>query len=194
MEESRIRREFFRRDSCLVARDLLGKVLCRSRGETTSKGKIVETEAYYGPGDPASHASSGKTSRSAIMWGQPGIAYVYFVYGNHFLFNVVTEERGEAGAVLLRALEPVEGVEEMRQLRGFRNLQSLTDGPGKLCEALGITKQQNGLDLVNSDTVWVQKPPESPTASIRASPRIGVSLGQELEYRFYLAGNPYLSR
>lgn len=156
----RLPRSFFARTTDAVARELLGMVLVHETPEGRAAGRIVETEAYFGPGDPASHAHRGPTPRSAIMFGHPGFAYVYFTYGMYHLLNVVTEDRGTAGAVLIRALEPIEGAELMRArhaawrvARGRPPLGDVPDarlanGPGKLTIAMGIDLRENGCDLI----------------------------------------------
>lgn len=129
--------EFFGRDTVTVARELLGKILVSSAGDTVTGGRIVETEAYLGPGDAGSHAFRGMTPRTSVMFGPPGRTYVYFTYGNHHMLNLITERDGVAGGVLIRALEPLFGIEEMERRRG-RPLKEITDGPGKLAAALGV--------------------------------------------------------
>lgn len=188
-----LNRSFYERDSCLVAKELLGTQLVRQLREETLRGKIVEVEAYYGKDDPASHASTeGKTNRNRIMWTKPGTAYVYLIYGVHHLFNVVTEPEGEAGAVLIRAVEPLAGAEKMTELRDLKKGKGLTDGPGKLTQALKITDEYNGWDLTEGNRLWLERG-ERGEAKIRRSGRIGISRGEELKYRFFLEGNPFLS-
>ena len=135
--------DFFARDTARVARDLLGARLVRVVGNSVLEGKVVETEAYYGEGDPPSHASSGRTARSEIMWRKPGLAYVYLIYGMYFMFNVVTESRGSPGAVLIRAVEPLEGLDSMEKNRGGISGADLTNGPGKLAQAFEIDRGLN---------------------------------------------------
>ena len=171
-------RGFFRRDTREVARDLLG---CRIVKEGLS-GKIVETEAYLGSGDPASHASTGKTDRNSSMFGEPGKAYVYLSYGVHDMFNVVAHQ-GKAGAVLIRAVRPEEGVDSMRERRGVEDVRSLCDGPGKLCEAFGIDQGFDGEDLLSGD---FRIEGGDIRGEVEAGPRVGISEGLELDYRFYL--------
>src|SRR4030043_2169225 len=142
-------RKFYGRDTSKVARDLLGKALVKYKGSEMVGGIIMETEAYYGPDDPASHAYNGKTPRSKIMFGKPGISYVYLCYGMYHLLNIVTENEGCPGAVLIRVLEPVWGIDTMKERR---NLDiRLTDGPGKLTIALGIDIKDNGKDIVTGE-------------------------------------------
>lgn len=189
---------FFARDTVSVARELLGKVLVSHVGETACGGRIVETEAYLGAHDPGSHASTrGITARNRVMYGPPGRAYVYFTYGSHHMVNLVTEPDGVAGAVLVRALEPAIGIEEMRGRRAGRDGRQLRDrdlanGPGKLAAALGIDLRANGTPLDGGFlAVYDGPPPDEPIAS---SGRIGLSTGHDLALRFYLEGNEYVSR
>src|ERR1700719_974508 len=154
-------RTFFRRDPRRVARDLLGKILVRE-GEFDLTARIVEVEAYLGENDPAAHAAAGNTARNAVLFGPPGYAYVYFIYGNHYCLNVSCEREGKAGSVLFRALEPIEGIEEMASARGVevkapRDLVKLTSGPGRLAEAFGISRaRDNGVDLTSGDSsLWI---------------------------------------
>ncbi len=153
-------------------------------------GRIVEVEAYRGPRDPASHAYR-RTPRSAVMWGRPGTAYVYLSYGNHACVNVVTEPLGRAGAVLLRALEPVEGVAVMQRRRRTRNLRHLASGPGRLTRAMGITLAHNRADLVTGP-LYVARGPRP--RAIAATPRIGISVATDVRWRFVERGSPFLSR
>jgi DNA-3-methyladenine glycosylase len=189
---------FFARDTVTVARDLLGKVLVSHGHDTVCGGRIVETEAYLGSHDPGSHAATkGVTRRNAVMYGPPGRAYVYFTYGNHHMLNIVTEPEGVAGAVLVRALEPVLGVETMLSRRAVctgRRLRpaEVANGPGKLSAALGISLAENGTAL-GGGTLTVYDAP-TPPERVVASGRVGLSEGHELELRFYLGGNPFVSR
>lgn len=154
-------------------------------------GRIVEVEAYRGLRDPASHAYR-PTPRSRIMWGKPGTAYVYFTYGNHFCVNVVTEREGTAGAVLFRALEPLEGVEIMRRNRGTDDDRLLLSGPGRLTQAMGITREHNGADLT-APPFYLARGRGRP-ARVVAGPRVGIRAAVERPWRFVLAGSPFLSR
>ncbi len=186
-------RSFYERDTSEVARALLGKILVhRERGGITS-GKIVETEAYYGEGDPASRASRGKTKMNEIMWGPGGRAFVYMVHGNR-LFNVTTEQEGVPGAVLVRALEPLEGIELMRKRRGTKLEEELTSGPGKLTKAMAITGAHHGLDLTDQDSELIIVEGEPKDFTVGSSHRIGVSADLERKLRFYMDGNPFVSR
>jgi DNA-3-methyladenine glycosylase len=194
--------EFFSRDTVAVARDLLGKVLVSRVGDHVTGGRIVETEAYLGADDPGSHAATkGVTKRNAVMYGPPGHAYVYFTYGNHHMLNLVTEVEGIAGAVLIRALEPLYGVGEMRRRRergrqgsGSRPVreEELANGPGKLAAALGVDLEANGTELGTGRLVVLDAP--APSERVASSGRVGLTQGHELELRFYLEGDPHVSR
>jgi len=192
-------RAFFSRDPRRVARDLLGKVLVRRDGNRLS-ARIVEVEAYLGQQDPAAHAAAGNTARTAVLFGPPGHAYVYFIYGNHYCLNVSCEPEGRAGSVLFRALEPLFGVEEMAHARGIavngpRDLLRITNGPGKLCEAFGITRaRDNAVDLTSAaGSLWIGEDGYH-TRGIVATPRIGISKAAHKPLRYLLDGNPFVSR
>jgi DNA-3-methyladenine glycosylase len=163
----------------------------------TLSGKIVEVEAYLGENDPASHAYRGKTKRNEVMFRKGGHLYVYFTYGMHFCCNVVTEEEGRGRAVLIRAIEPVSGIATMHSLRGFaldRHVDhNLTNGPAKLCQALAISREQNGLDLLGNE-VFIAKGEPFPASYILTSTRIGISSAKEKRWRFYVKNNPFVSR
>lgn len=186
-------RNFFARPTLEVARALVGTVLCAAARGRTVRGRLVEVEAYLGPGDPASHAARGPTPRSAIMFGPPGVAYVYFIYGNHHCLNFVTEADGTAGAVLIRALEPLDGRELMarRRARGRPGARlrdrDLGSGPGKLCQALGIDRDWNGLLLGRHvrgpRRLWLEAAPR-PVANLVATSRIGIRTAVGSPYRF----------
>jgi DNA-3-methyladenine glycosylase len=179
-----------------VAKDLLGKYLVRRIQKNLLVGKIVEVEAYLGEKDPASHACRGKTKRNEVMFTEGGHLYVYFTYGMHFCCNVVTEEAGKGRAVLLRAVEPIEGVEEMRKRRRFnsdrKDYWNLTNGPAKLCEAFGIQRKVNGTDLLGRE-LFLTEGEEIPGSKIRSSTRIGVKNGADKKWRFFVRGNPFVS-
>ena len=183
---TRLKRDFYRTDTVAVARLILGKILVRDTGKEILSGRIVEAEAYTGPGDPASHAFRGITPRSRIMFGPPGHAYVYFCYGNHCLLNAVTEREGTAGAVLIRGLEPLDGLETVRQNRGKVADKNLLNGPGKLTRGLEITLVLNGEDLVRGKKLWIAEGELYPEETITATPRIGIKKGTDRLWRFIL--------
>ncbi len=187
----RLSRSFFVRGAEELARDLLGCALVGKESGTTLAVRLVEVEAYLGEGvDPASHAFRGKTKRNAEMFATPGRLYVYFTYGMHYCMNVVAEPKGVAGAVLLRAGEPLSSEDLMKRRRGRIGLQ-LTNGPAKLCQALGIGSKHNGLDLVRGPWgIWRLDHPRT----IASSPRIGIQKGRQFPWRFYDADSPYVSR
>jgi DNA-3-methyladenine glycosylase len=186
-------RSFFDRDPRVVARDLLGCAVVAEKGGVRAGGLIVETEAYLGADDAGSHAATkGVTARNAVMYGPPGHAYVYFTYGNHHLLNFVCEPEGTAGAVLVRALEPVWGVAAMTVRRGGRAPGELTNGPGKLTAALGVDLEDNACPL-NTGGIFVYGATSDP-GTIGVSGRIGLAEGHEHEYRYYLEDNPFVSR
>jgi DNA-3-methyladenine glycosylase len=185
---------FYARDTQRVARGLLGCVLeTRVRGVRTA-GRIVEVEAYVGPHDPAAHGYGWRrTVRNARLFGPPGTCYVYFIYGNHWCANVVTERDGYPSAVLLRALEPLVGLDAMRRRRGTRDVRLLCSGPGRLCEALGITGGMNGESL-DGKRIRVCRRRGGAVLRIGVSPRIGITRAADWPLRFYLRGSPWLSR
>jgi DNA-3-methyladenine glycosylase len=185
-------RPFFARYTPDVAKDLLGCLLVRRVGGKTLSGRIVEVEAYRGSDDPASHSYHGATKRSSIMFREAGHVYVFFSYGNHWCLNFTTEEEGQPGAVLIRALEPIEGVEEMARNRGVSEVAKLTNGPGKLTKALSIDGSFNGEDLVKSRRLYVLGREEP--VRVGASARIGISRGLEQQWRFFVEGNPFVSK
>ena len=177
-----------------MARSLLGTKLVHFSPVGLTSGLIVETEAYLSRDDPACHAARGKTKRNAAMFGPPGRAYVYFIYGCHHCFNVVTGKEGVGEAVLIRALEPIEGLELMQERRGFdHKLENLTNGPGKLCQAMGITGDHNGASLQEYPFI-IATAEHVPDEMIGVSSRIGIRRGQEKPWRFFVRGNPFLSR
>ncbi len=187
---------FYARSPLLVAADILGCLLVREWAGQRLAGRIVEVEAYFGAEDAASHAYRGATDRNRVMFGPPGCAYIYFVYGMHFCLNAVTGRVGEASAVLIRALEPLAGIETMRQRRGQDNERALCSGPGKLCQALAIDRALNGCDLTLGVGLWLE--PGYPTAGdICTGPRVGVrgdDHALSVPWRFWLAGNLHISR
>jgi DNA-3-methyladenine glycosylase len=186
-------RSFYERDTAQVARELLGKVLVHRSPEGTTSGKIVETEAYYGKGDPASRASRKRTKLNWLMWEKGGLAFVYMVH-NHWLFNVTTEREGIPGAVLIRALEPLKGPELMKRRRGVTEEQNLASGPGRLTQAMGITYDHHGLDLTIGGNELMITDGRPEPFEIASSHRIGVSSDLKKKLRFYIKKNPYVSR
>lgn len=187
-------RSFYDKGTVSVARKLLGKRLVRVRGRVELIGRIVEVEAYRGEDDSASHAYRGKTPRNMPMFGEPGHAYIYFTYGNHYCLNVTTQRPGVPGAVLIRAVEPLNGLSLMRRLRpGVSDLQ-LTNGPGKLTKAFAIDKSLNEIDLTKLSHLFINQPRSESTFVIERSPRIGITSGNERLWRFYIKCNPYVSR
>lgn len=177
-------RSFYDRDTVTVAQELLGTQMVHVVSGTPRVGRIVEVEAYLGPHDLACHTSKGLTPRTKVMFGPPGHAYVYFIYGMHYCMNVVTEKEGHGCAVLIRAIEPV------------ANIVARTNGPALLCKALGIDRRLNGRDLL-SDTFFLQQPEQSGRFTIAKRPRIGVAYAKHWArrlLRFYIKGNPFVSR
>jgi DNA-3-methyladenine glycosylase len=193
----KLSRSFYQRDTKTVARELLGKYLVFEPPHKRFSGKIVEVEAYLGENDLASHASKSRTKRNEVMFGEAGHAYVYFTYGLFWLFNAVTEIEGVAGAVLIRALEPCEGIEEMVRNRGGRNGHFLTSGPAKITEAFGIDGKINRADLCG-DLIWIEDRGENVKPSqIVATKRIGVDYAgawKNKKLRFYIKGSEFISK
>jgi DNA-3-methyladenine glycosylase len=188
----RIGRRFFERQTPRVARELVGRRLVRVIDGSRLSGTIVEAEAYRGSRDPASHAYRGRTRRTEVMFGPAGHAYVYFTMGAHYCLNITTEAEGTAGAVLLRAIEPLEGIEVMKKNRGLDDLRRLAAGPGNLTRALSIDGRLNGEDVVESEELFLER--ERETREVGVSTRVGVSAGQAFRWRFYAVGNPFVSK
>jgi len=187
-------RSFYARGTVEVARDLLGKVLVHACKTGPAAGIIVETEAYLGGDDLASHSAAGITDRTRVIFGPPGHAYVYLSYGMHDCMNIVAEPAGTPGCVLVRALEPIEGLDVMRQRRPkARTDRDLASGPGKLTRALGITRKHTGVDMTKGDLV-VRSRPAVPPSEIAVTPRIGITKCAELPLRFFIQGNRFVSR
>ena len=184
-------RAFYARETRLVARALLGQVVVHQSTDGLTAGRIVETEAYLGPDDLASHAATRRKERIAIMWREPGTAYVYRSYGIHAMLNVVAQPLGAIGAVLIRALEPLAGIPLMQERRGTDELRALCSGPGKLCQAMAIRLDQQGTDLVTSDTLWFA--PRAPVTDISTSGRIGISQAKDDPWRYWETGSPFIS-
>jgi DNA-3-methyladenine glycosylase len=192
-------RAFFARDPRRVARELLGKVLVRREEHGSLTARIVEVEAYLGERDPAAHASAGKTLRNAVLFGPPGHAYIYFIYGNHYCLNVSCEPDGKAGSVLFRAVEPLTGIEAMARSRGIelrssKDWRNLTSGPGRLCEAFGITRtRDNACDLTSdASSLWLGDD-GCRIRGIVVTPRVGIVKAADKTLRYVLAGNRFVS-
>jgi DNA-3-methyladenine glycosylase len=195
----KLNREFYTREVLVVAKSLLGKILVKNNDGETYAGKIVEVEAYNGAFDEASHAFMGKTKRNEIIFGEGGYFYVYFTYGAHFCCNVVTGAQDSRTAVLLRAVEPLLGIEEMAKNRFGHSLVNekeklnLTSGPGKLCKAFDIDNRFNTIDLTG-DVIFILDQKTVFSNNIMTSKRIGITKSVDLPWRFYITGNPYVSR
>lgn len=192
-------RAFFARSPRRVARELLGKVLMRNRDGPLLAARIVEVEAYLGENDPAAHAAAGNTARTSVLFGPPGHAYVYFIYGNHYCLNVSCEREGKAGSVLIRALDPIWGIKEMARARKieaqfFSDLPLLTSGPGRLAEAFGITRaRDNGRDLTSSASgLWIGDDGFRPR-KIQITPRVGVRKAADQPLRYIMVGSIFVS-
>jgi DNA-3-methyladenine glycosylase len=196
-------RDFYSRDPRLVSRDLLGKILVRRRSRKLLAARIVEVEAYLGQDDPAAHSACGRTPRNAALFGPPGHSYVYFIYGNHFCFNVSCLPDGEAGGVLFRALEPLAGIEEMAKERGVSldreggtsNMRKLTSGPGRLAQAFGITREHDNekdLTSIRSDLIIVDD--AFRPRRVEITPRIGITKAVAHPLRYIIAGNKFVSK
>jgi DNA-3-methyladenine glycosylase len=187
-------REFYARDSVTVARSLLGCLLCHETPSGIRAGRIVEVEAYLGATDLAAHAARGLTPRTRVLFGPPGHAYVYLIYGMYECLNLVAEPDGTPGCVLIRALEPVTGLAAMRHARPTaRRLEELCAGPGRLTIAMAISRRHNGIDVTRGE-LTVRLPPLPPSEEIATSPRIGIRHCADWPLRFFLRGNPFLSR
>jgi DNA-3-methyladenine glycosylase len=190
---------FYNRDPRLVSRDLLGKVLVRRKGRALLSARIVEVEAYLGENDLAAHAVSGRTARNSVLFGPPGHAYIYFIYGNHYCLNISCLPDGVAGCILVRALEPLTGMPAMARARdlaldGPRSLRNLTSGPGKLAEAFGITRERdNGKDMTNAKSDLFVADDGFRIGRVLITPRIGITKAAELPLRYLIAGNEFVS-
>ena len=194
-EKQPINRIFYTRDTLKVAKAILGKILVRRTPLGFLTGKIVEAEAYRGTDDPASHSFRGKTIRNEVMFGKPGITYVYFTYGNHHCLNIVTEKSDIPAAVLIRAIEPLKGLESMKRNRSVEKIIDVASGPGKLTKAFQITRKDNNIDVTDSSSnISIHTPIEEKSYQIIQTTRIGIRLAQELPWRFYIKGNPHVSK
>lgn len=194
-----LQREFYQRDTLSISKDLLGKILVNESSQATTAGRIVETEAYLGPEDKAAHSSGGhRTARNEVMFGQKGHAYVYFIYGMYYCFNITAGNKlGKPEAVLIRALEPVAGEDIMAKRRGAKQKKTvnLTNGPSKLCMAMNITKSQNKTDLT-APPLYIKNAAPVPQENIVETTRIGVDYAGEWKnkpWRFYIKGNKFVS-
>jgi DNA-3-methyladenine glycosylase len=187
-------RDFYARETEIVARELLGKVLECETDEGLASGIIVETEAYLGEHDEACHAVVGRTARTAPLYGPPGTSYVYFIYGMYWCFNAVTREEGLPSAVLVRAVEPLDGIALMQRRRpGAKSLANLTNGPGKLCTALGIIGAMGGKSLQRKPLIIREGEPV-PNDRVRITTRIGITRCADWPMRFVVDRNPFVSR
>jgi DNA-3-methyladenine glycosylase len=200
-----LKAEFFNRDPRRVARELLGKLLIRKTSRGILAGRIVETEAYLGKNDAAAHAAAGRTARNAVLFGPPGHAYVYFIYGNHYCLNVSCLPDGVPGGVLFRALEPVVGIEYMAEARGIEvakemdlrkisSLAKISSGPGRMSEALEITRERdNGKSLISTRSDLRIVDDGYRVRRVAVTPRIGIVKSAEQPLRYFIAGNPFVS-
>ena len=187
-------RSFYARPTVEVARSLLGTVLLHRTDEGLLAGVIVEVEAYLGQDDPAAHSSAGRTARTRVIFGDPGHAYVYKIYGLHHCLNVVAEPGGTPGCVLVRALEPVCGIDAMRSRRvAARRADQIASGPAKLTQAMGIGIESYGADLLG-EPLSIRLPHKEPEVKVRTTKRIGIRKAQELDLRFFIADNEHVSR
>lgn len=188
---STIPSSFFLKPTITVAKQLLGAVLWTRIDNKYVAGRIVEVEAYLGSDDPACHAARGKTKRNAHMFEAGGVSYVYLIYGMYYCMNIVTEPKGIGAAVLIRAVDPIDGIKVMEERRSSKHL---TNGPGRLCRAFGIEKKHSGLCVLTSKEIGIVKDKKISEKSIITSPRIGISAGTDLNYRFFVAGNKWVSK
>lgn len=200
MPLKKLSKDFYTRDLLTVSKELLGKILVKKDSSKILSGRIVEVEAYDGDIDEAAHTFKGKTPRNEVMFREGGFFYVYFTYGAHFCSNIVTGRDGHGTAALIRAVEPLKGIDEMIQNRFGRNelisekeKYNLTSGPGKICKAFGINREDYGADLTGSK-IYLLDQPKIPDEQIGISKRIGITKSVHFPWRFFIKGNPYLSR
>ena len=186
-------KEFYERDPALVAKDLLGKILVRKLNSEILSGKIVETEAYYGKNDPASKAYKGRKNFNEVMFMDVGKTFIYMVHGN-WLLNIVAHLKGGVGAVLIRAVEPLQGIEIMQKNKNAKDMRSLTNGPGKLTKAFAITKEFNRIDIAKKNRQLELIGGESKSFEISSSHRIGVKVDLPQKLRFFITGNNFVSK
>lgn len=193
----KLKRNFYLKGAEELASALLGKVLVHKTAEGVTSGIIVETEAYVGPDDKGAHSCGGvPTARTAVMFGQGGFSYVYLIYGMYCCFNVVANDKDKPEAVLIRALEPLDGVELMKKRRGTDKLENLCSGPGKLCAALGITREQSGMDLCK-DELFILDKPDIAKSNIAVSPRINIDYAEEYRdklWRYFIKDSKFASK
>lgn len=198
-----LQRAFFCRDPREVGPELLGKIIVRRERRTLRAGRIVEVEAYLSTGDLAAHAAAGQTARNAVLFGLPGYAYVYFIYGVHYCLNISCMPKGEAGCVLIRALEPVAGIDQMITARGLdgmkpasvSDLRRLTSGPGRLCKALEITRpRDNGKNMVSVRSDLQVRDDGFLPEKVLVTPRIGITKSPDMPLRYCIAQNPFVSK
>lgn len=195
----KLNRKFYTRNLFTVAKELLGKILVKQDEKTTLSGLIVEVEAYDGSIDKAAHTFKGKTKRNEIMFNEGGYFYVYFTYGNHFCCNVVTGKKNHGTAVLIRGVEPLKGIKKMSENRYGHDLLNakekfnLTNGPGKVCRAFNINRSHYGIDLTGKQ-IYLLDQPKISDDNIVVSKRIGIKKSVDLPWRFYIKGNPYVSK
>lgn len=194
MKIKRVNYKFFKGSTEEIAKKLLGNILVRIFQKNILAGKIVETEAYLDENDLASHSAVGLTERNKIMFEEAGFAYVYFTYGMHYCFNVVTGEKGKGSAVLIRALEPLQGIDLMKKFRKKNDIHILTNGPAKLCQALKIDKKLNGVDLKTSKEIFIAEPDNKENFEIVVTTRIGIEKSKDLPLRFYIKENKFVSK
>ncbi|MGB5892626.1 MAG: DNA-3-methyladenine glycosylase [Ignavibacteriaceae bacterium] len=199
INKSKLNKNFYKRDLLTVAKELLGKLLVKKDGNKILTGRVVEVEAYNGETDAAAHSFTGKTKGNEVMFKEGGLLYVYFTYGVHHCCNIVTGIEGKGTAVLIRAVEPAEGAETMiqnrfkRELLNDKEIFNLTSGPGKVCSAFGIIKSHSGIDLTG-DKIYLVKSKLKKHEQIGVSKRIGITRSVDLQWRFFIKSNPYLSR
>lgn len=199
INKTKLDKNFYKRELLTVAKELLGKVLVKKDGNKILAGRIVEVEAYNGETDAAAHSYTGKTKRNKVMFNEGGLLYVYFTYGAHYCCNVVTGTEGKGTAVLIRAVEPSAGIEIMiqnrfkRELLNDKEIFNLTSGPGKVCTAFGIINNHSGVDLTG-DKIYLVKSKLKKYEQIGVSKRIGITRSVDLQWRFFIKDNPYLSK
>ncbi len=190
----KLSRDFYLRDTNIVAKELIGKLLVKKERNGYLSGKIVECEAYIDTDDPASHSFGKITKRNKVMFEKGGTVYVYFIYGNHYCLNIVTDRKGKGCAVLIRAIEPIEGIEIMKKRRkNITNIYNISNGPAKVCQAFGIDLKMNGKDITGN-SLFIAESNDKDFIKVRISRRIGIKKGSELPYRYFIYGNSYVTK